>query len=159
MKIIDEKLLNEISGLAKTEDRLRKNYNFHDSLDDELHRLLNALEPGTYVPPHRHLNPAKEEICIVLRGEIAVFTFENNGDIANVTVLSPQKGMYGMEIAPGIWHSLLVLVPGTVVYEVKRGPFTPISPEDLPSWAPDTADKEAIKLFMETLSSFIKADK
>lgn len=59
MKIINEALLDETTGRAKQSPRLRMNYNFHEHLDDPVNRLLNALEPGTYLRPHRHLNPKK----------------------------------------------------------------------------------------------------
>ena len=79
MKIINEALLNETTGRAKQSPRLRMNYNFHEHLDDPVNRLLNALEPGTYLRPHRHLNPKKDEIFLLLRGRIAVFLFDNKG--------------------------------------------------------------------------------
>lgn len=79
MKIINEALLDETTGRAKQSPRLRMNYNFHERLDDPVNRLLNALEPGTYLRPHRHLNPAKDEIFLLLRGRIAVFLFDNKG--------------------------------------------------------------------------------
>ena len=71
MKIINEALLDETTGRAKQSPRLRMNYNFHEHLDDPVNRLLNALEPGTYLRPHRHLNPKKDEIFLLLRGRIA----------------------------------------------------------------------------------------
>ena len=62
MKLITDSLLNNVSGQAKENPRLRMNYNFHESMDAPIHRMLNALEPDTYLPPHRHKNPDKEEI-------------------------------------------------------------------------------------------------
>ena len=71
MKIIDEQLLNEVSAKAKESPRLRMNYNFHKSLDELCHRFLNAVEPGTVVPIHKH--PTKDESFVVLRGKVKDF--------------------------------------------------------------------------------------
>ena len=79
MKLIDAELLNRTSAQARTDDRLRKNYNFHERPDDPVNRLLNALEPGSYLPAHRHLNPAKDEAIVVLRGSVASFIFDDRG--------------------------------------------------------------------------------
>lgn len=68
MRIIDEQLLNEVSAQAKASPRMRMNYNFHQTLDDKCHRMLNAVEPGTVVPIHRH--PTKAESFVVLRGKV-----------------------------------------------------------------------------------------
>ena len=115
MKLIDAELLNRTSAQARTDDRLRKNYNFHERPDDPVNRLLNALEPGSYLPAHRHLNPAKDEAIVVLRGSVASFIFDDRGEIAECAVIDPQQGVYGFDIPAGEWHSLLVLESGTVV--------------------------------------------
>lgn len=129
MKIINEALLNETTGRAKQSPRLRMNYNFHEHLDDPVNRLLNALEPGTYLRPHRHLNPKKDEIFLLLRGRIAVFLFDNKGEITQTQILDPKEGVYGAEIKAGTWHGLLVLESGSIIYEIKEGPFAPLAPE------------------------------
>jgi cupin fold WbuC family metalloprotein len=71
MKIIDQILLDKVSAEAKESKRLRMNYNFHQSLDDKCHRFLNAVEPGTIVPIHRH--PTKDESFVLLRGRVMVY--------------------------------------------------------------------------------------
>lgn len=73
MKIIDKQLLDKTSEQAKQSPRLRMNYNFHERLDDPVNRLLNAMEPGSYIRPHRHLDPDKDEIFLLLRGKAVVF--------------------------------------------------------------------------------------
>lgn len=72
MKVINQTLLNEVSSEVKASSRLRMNYNFHQSLDEKCHRLLNAVEPGTVVPIHRH--PTKDESFVLLRGRVRVAT-------------------------------------------------------------------------------------
>ncbi len=136
MKIISEKLLNKTSQKAKNSPRRRMNYNFHENESDTLNRLLNAMEPDTYLPPHRHKNPDKEEVFLVLRGSVAFFTFDDNGNVTSSTVVSPDKGVYGLDIEKSVWHSLIVLEEDTVVYEIKQGPYAPLQPENFAPWAP-----------------------
>lgn len=114
MKIIDSTLLNTVSEQAKTNVRLRMNYNFHKQMDEPVQRLLNALEPNTYLPPHRHLQAQKQEIFLVLRGSVLTFLFDNKGTITQIHEINPAKGVFGMEIEPDIWHSFIVLETNTV---------------------------------------------
>ena len=156
MKLITTTLLDSVTAAAEKSARLRMNYNFHDSLDEPLHRLLNAVEPGTYLPPHRHKNPDKVEIYTVLRGSLITFLFDDAGNITEYVELNPLKGMYGMEIPAGRWHSIVVLEPGTVIYEIKLGPYAPLAAENFAPWAPYAANiEEAIK-YMADLLAYIK---
>ena len=102
MKIINDELLNKTTEKAKESPRRRMNYNFHEELDDPINRLINAMEPDTYLRPHRHLNPDKEEIFILLRGKVAVFLFDDAGQVTEKIVLDPQAGVYGAEIKAGV---------------------------------------------------------
>ena len=123
MKIIDNNLIDSVVAQAKESPRLRMNYNFHESLEDKCHRLLNALEPGTVVPVHRH--PTKEESCVILRGKIRVNTYNDAGQVTESVVLSPADGKYGVDIAKNVWHGVECLESGSVIFEVKEGPFVP----------------------------------
>jgi cupin fold WbuC family metalloprotein len=151
MNIIDKALLDKVSAQAVKNQRLRMNYNFHQQLDDPLNRLLNAMEPGSYFPPHRHKNPDKEEIFLVLRGSVLIIIFDENGSVVSSTEVSPRKEVYGMEIEAGVWHSLIVLEPDTVVYEVKKGPYVPLTPDNIAPWAPDSSNKEKVENYMNEL--------
>ena len=108
MKIINEQLLDETQAKALQSPRLRMNYNFHERLDDPINRLLNAMEPGTYLRPHRHLNPAKDEIFLLLRGKVAVFLFDEEGNITEKTILNPRKVLMERRSRPehgtGFWY-------------------------------------------------------
>ena len=108
---------------AKESPRLRMNYNFHESLDDKCHRLLNALEPGTVVPVHRH--PTKDESFVILRGKVRVSIYNDSGQVTESVVLSPADGKYGVDIAKNVWHGVECLESGSVIFEVKEGPFVP----------------------------------
>lgn len=153
MEYITGSLLDSLSEQAVQNARLRMNHNFHRSMDEPIHRMLNALEPGTYIPPHRHLRSAKVESFLVLRGELALFVFDEEGNVAECRVMSPDSGTYGAEIPVGTWHSMLALRPGTVIYEVKPGPYVPIAPEDLASWAPSVADAPAVSRYLAALQA------
>jgi cupin fold WbuC family metalloprotein len=127
--LIEEKLLDSVTSKAKGSDRLRMNYNLHDSLDAKAQRLLNALEPGTELPIHRHQHTA--ETYIVLRGAIKVFFYNDERMVTNEFMINPLEGRYGIHIPAGQWHTLEVLESGTVIFEVKDGPYTPLQPEDI----------------------------
>ena len=151
MKIINEQLLDDTSEKAKQSPRLRMNYNFHDQLEDPLNRLINAMEPGTYLRPHRHLNPDKDESFLILRGRIALFLFDNEGNITEQLILDTKKGVYGADVKAGVWHGLVVLEPETVLYEAKNGPFAPLSPDNFAPWSPEPDDKEAVDRYICSL--------
>ena len=121
MKIIDEKLINEVKTKAKTSPRLRMNYNFHQSLDDKCHRFLNALEMGTVIPVHHHVT--KDETFILLMGKVRVNIYNNDGEVVESVVLSLEEGRYGVDIPKNTWHGLECLESGSVIFEVKEGPF------------------------------------
>lgn len=121
--VIDEQLLNEVSTQAKASPRLRMNYNFHESLDDKCHRMLNAVELGTQVPIHRH--PTKDESFVVLRGKVRVTTYNDDGSVIESVVLCQEEGRYGVDIKKGVWHNLESLAPDSVIFECKEGPFIP----------------------------------
>ena len=140
LKIISDNVLNELSLKAANMPRLRLNLNFHDELDDPINRMLNAFELGTYIQPHRHQNPDKREVFIVLRGSLVVVLFDESGNPTDFVLLDPKKGTYALEIPPGIWHSVISLESGTVVYEIKDGPYLPIADKNFASWAPKEGD-------------------
>lgn len=155
MKIIDKQLLDETTAKARINPRLRMNHNLHDELDNPVNRLVNAMEPGTYLRPHRHSNPDKEESFLVLRGKAAFFVFDEEGNVTEKTVLCPAEGVYGADIKAGVWHGMLILEPGTVVYEAKQGPYAPLTPENMASWSPAPEDTGAVTLFLEKLHSLL----
>ena len=123
MKIIDKELLDEVSRQAKLSDRLRKNYNFHESLEDKCHRMLNAVEPGTLVPIHRH--PTKDESFVILRGKVRSTTYNDDGSVIESVVLCHENGVYGVDIPKNVWHRLEAMEPDSVIFECKEGPFVP----------------------------------
>lgn len=129
MEIIEDQLLDQVSRKAKENQRLRMNYNFHTSPEAGAQRLLNALEPGTELPIHRHTHTA--ETYLVIRGKIKVLLYNDMKQITDTVALDPSQGNYGVNIPIGQWHTLEVLASGTVIFEVKDGPYTPILEENI----------------------------
>ena len=119
--IIDTDLLDKVTEEAKASPRLRMNYNFHQSLDEKCHRFLNAVEPGTVVPIHRH--PTKDETFVILRGRVKVTTHNDDGSIIESVVLCAEDGRYGVDIPKNVWHNLESLESGSAIFECKEGPF------------------------------------
>jgi cupin fold WbuC family metalloprotein len=97
------------------------NYNFHQSIEEKCHRMLNAMEPGTEFPVHRH--PTKDESFVILRGKVRVTTHNDDGSIIDDIVLDQNEGRFGVNISKGIWHKLESLESGSVIFECKEGPF------------------------------------
>lgn len=121
--VIDDKILDDLSAQAKASPRLRMNYNFHQSLDELCHRMLNALEPGTEVPIHHH--PDKDETFVILRGKIRVTTYNDDGSVVDSVVLCQDDGIFGVDIPKNVWHTLEALEPNSCIFECKQGPFVP----------------------------------
>jgi len=129
MLIINKELLDSVTNEAKENERLRKNFNIHKNLDDNVQRLLNALEPNTVIPIHRHKNT--DETYVLLRGALIVSLLDDNKNIIQSVELSLAKGNLGINIPAGQWHSVEVLESGTVILEVKEGPYQPIGKDDV----------------------------
>ena len=129
MKIIDKCLLDSVSSDAKESRRLRMNYNFHDSLNAPCQRLLNALEPGTVVPIHRHKHTS--ETYILLRGKLKMMFYNDKKEVIGESILSIEAGNYGIHIPAGVRHSMEVLASGTMIFETKDGPYMPIQECDI----------------------------
>ena len=127
--IISQQILDDLTRRAQSSPRLRMNYNFHQSLDDKFHRMLNAVEPGTDIPIHRH--PTKDESFVVLRGKVRSTTYNDDGSVIESVVLSQEDGLYGVDIPKGVWHKLESLEPGSVIFECKEGPFVPHEEEGI----------------------------
>ena len=127
--LLNHQLLEEITEQARQTPRLRMNYNLHDSLDAKAQRLFNAMEPGTVLPVHRHRNTS--ETYILIRGAIRVLLYDDNKTLISSYEISDKNDNFGFHIPKGQWHTLKVLESGTVIFEVKEGPYAPLSDEDI----------------------------
>ena len=140
---IDTALLDAVSAEARASARGRKNRNFHTRDTQPGHRLLNAIEPGSYVMPHRHQHPDKGETMIVLRGTLGVVTFDDDGQIVSAEKVSHGGTALGVDLPAGTWHTVFALEPGTVFFEAKAGPYQPLADDEKASWAPAEGDPAA----------------
>jgi len=145
--IINNDLIQKAIDSSKISPRKRIILPFHKLPSDNLHRMLNALQPNSYVQPHRHLDPPKAESIIVLKGAIIFVEFNNTGEIENFCRLSSESFNIGVDIEPGIFHTFFAVVADTVLFEVKPGPYEQISDKDFASWAPTEGSESAFEYF------------
>lgn len=136
MKCIDAATLARLSADAAASPRRRKNLNLHLSHDDAVQRMCNAFEPGTYVAPHRHPGRNPFELFVVLTGEAALLRFDDRGQVLERVVLRAGGPIYAIELPASDWHTVVSLASGTVLFEVKAGPYVPVTDKDFAPWAP-----------------------
>lgn len=129
MNLISHNLLSSLSQSASQSPRLRMNYNFHPDSESPSQRLLNALEPGTDLPIHRHRHT--EETYIVLKGSLIVKFYDDLKNLTAQAELNPLKENFGINIPVGQWHTIEVLETGTVIFECKDGPYKPLDGSDM----------------------------
>lgn len=142
--IIDHSLLDQLTNQAQELPRLRKNYNLHPVLEDPVQRLCNAMEPHTYVRPHRHPQQDKWELFVIIKGTAVILTFDEDSRITNRIELSNEGPIYGVEIPTNTWHTVASLTTGTVLLEVKKGPYEQLSDKDFAAWAPNEGDADCL---------------
>ena len=126
---IDVTLLNELTAQAKASPRLRMNFDLRNSPNDQSQRMLNALEPGTVMPIHRHRH--RSETVVVLRGKVKWVYYNDQKEITDTFIVAPGSDLVGLSVPMGQWHSLECLETGTVILESKDGAFEPTRPEDV----------------------------
>lgn len=142
MKLIDNKVLDQLSREAADSPRLRKNLNLHDDYTDPCQRLFNAMEPGTYIRPHRHLFPPKPECFMAIRGKLALIVFSDEGVVERVVPFGPGCDVVTIDLPAGMWHTLISLEPCSIFFETKPGPYEPLSDKDFAPWAPAEGSPE-----------------
>ena len=126
---IDQTLLDNLSAQAKASPRLRMNMDLRDSAADQSQRMLNALEPGTVLPIHRHRKTT--ETVAILRGRAVQYLYDDEGNETDAVLLEAGGEVPAMQVEMGQWHRLEALESGTVIVEFKNGAYEPIGPEDI----------------------------
>ena len=126
----------------------------HKTEDSPLHRMLNAGQPGTYIRPHWHRQPPKDETLVVLQGAIGLFVFHDDGKVQRALRLAAGSSDFGVDIVAGVCHTFIVLAQDTVVYEVKPGPYMRAMDKDFAAWAPAEGDPE-VAGFINRLSAYL----
>ena len=126
---ISKDLLDTLTAQAKASPRLRMNYDLRNSPEDQSQRMLNALEPGTVLPIHRHRNSS--ETVAILRGRAVQWLYDDEGKVVEKVLLEVGGVIPAMSVEKGQWHRLECLESGTVILEMKDGAYEPISPADI----------------------------
>ena len=134
--VLCEEHVEMVLSASRKSARRRTILPFHKGPDERLHRMFNALQPGTYVQPHNHGSSGKNEVFVVLRGALDFIVFDPDGTIELVTHLRAGGAQFGIDVAPDHFHSFLVREPDTLVYEVKTGPYRQADDKDFAPWAP-----------------------
>ena len=174
---IDASMLDGLVQQAADTPRGRLNRNFHHTLEENPHRFLNAMMRRTYVRPHRHLLPPKPESFVLLSGAVIFLIFDDDGRIKesrliaapdllgknhseakmafdrerrNLTEQCRENPAMGVDIDPGIWHTLLPVTDVAVIFEVKPGPYTPADDKEFAAWAPPENHPDA-KAYLDSL--------
>lgn len=143
IKRLDQSMMVALVESARQSPRRRVHRNFHPDDVYPAHRLMIAIEPDSYVPPHRHLNPSKDETLLVLRGSLGVVFFDADGEAEDQVVLRAGGEVLGVDIPHGVFHTVFALEPGTVIFEAKAGPYVPIAADERAAWAPVEGSAEA----------------
>lgn len=126
---LDTTLLDNLSAQAQASPRLRMNLDLRNSPADQSQRMLNALEPGTVMPIHRHRNSS--ETVAVLRGKVKWIYYNDKGEITDTFIVAPDSDLVGLCVPLGQWHSLECLETGTVILETKDGAYAPMNEADV----------------------------
>lgn len=150
VRVFDAAFLDGVCAEAATTARRRKNANVHTDNEYPCHRLFNALQPGTYVRPHRHLAESKDETLLVVRGRLGAVIFDEAGQVLAKYRLEP--GM-AIDVPHGTWHTFCCLAPDTVFFEAKAGPYVPMTPEEAAPFAPAEAEADAAAAYLASMGS------
>lgn len=148
MKVFSASYLNDLTAQAQGSPRKRQHRNIHESYADPCQRLFNAIEPGSYIRPHRHAADPRDELLVAVRGSMALVEFDEQGKVTGVVRFGVDRNeegfAVGVEVPANTWHTVIALEPSCVLLEVKAGPFDPNQPKDLAPWAPDEGAPAAL---------------
>lgn len=147
--------MGEALALAGRSPRHRAIVRYHDHAE-AVQRMMNALEPDSYVRPHRHADPDKVEVFVALAGRALALSFDDDGRVTGFALIDAAGDPRGVEIPPRTWHSVVALAPGTVLYEVIEGAFSPSTHKSYAAWAPAEGTPEATA-FQEALLARLRA--
>ena len=147
MKVFSAKYLNFLSAQAICNSRKRQHDNIHQSYQEASQRLFNAIEPSSYIRPHRHAVDPKDELLVAVRGLMVLVKFDEHGNVmGSLRFGSAGQDNYlavGAEVPANTWHTVIALEPGCILLEVKAGPFDPSQPKELAPWAPEEGSASA----------------
>lgn len=143
MFVLDSDTLDSLIQASRTSPRRRKNLNLHTEASDPMHRMFHAVQPDSYVRPHKHETPDKREVFVLVRGRFLILEWDGEGAILRTVVMDREMGPWAVEFPPRSWHSLIALEPDSVFFECKDGPWDAASDKNFASWAPEEGSPEA----------------
>lgn len=153
--IVDSALLDSVSAQAAASLRRRKNHNFHADNAAACHRLLNGIEPDSYVPPHCHAAADKDETILAVRGRMGMVFFDESGNVTAKAVIAPGGEAVAVDIPHGVFHTVVALADGSVFFEAKAGPYQALTPEERAPWAPAEGAPEAAAYLEKLKALFV----
>ena len=145
--------LDNLSLSAFHSPRSRVNFNLHLDYAEPCQRLFNAIGVESYIPPHRHFQDPTEETLIAVKGLFALIIFDEAGEIKRISKFGTEKFLsqgvanIGVELSPEAWHTVLALVEGSILLEVKSGPFIASAAKEMAPWAPAEDSSDAAYYF------------
>ena len=148
MKVFSTEFIDDLVQQATASPRGRQHHNLHADFAETVQRTFIAIEPDSYVRPHRHGLTPRTETMLAVRGLMALLVFDDAGEVTQVVrfgagqIGEAQGAAVGVETPPGVWHSLLALEPGSAFIEIKAGPFDPDAPREFAGWAPEEGAQE-----------------
>jgi len=154
MKKIGKDKIQNLIEQSSNSPRLRSHLNIHDSWEDDIQRLLIALQPGTFIRPHYHPEPDKKEMIILLQGKCSCINFDKEGNITESYMLSHESGNLVCEFPPSEFHSIFCHDQNTVIMEVKKGPYKPLPTECFALWSPEENSPQK-DLYLQKISESI----
>ncbi len=159
--------LNALTHDAEQTNRQRQHKNIHHHYNDPCQRLFNAIGINSYIRPHRHSIDPKDECLIAVRGRMVLLVFDDVGSVQQVIRFGAQANEaqqaigVGVNLPAGVWHTVIAEVPGSILFEVKSGPFNPEQAKEWAAWAPAESTPEAteyLRFLKEQWTSPISLD-
>ncbi|WP_234573357.1 WbuC family cupin fold metalloprotein [Rhodohalobacter sp. 614A] len=140
---LTEGMIKEGIQASRESDRKRIILPIHRKQDAEVQRMINFLQPGTYIRPHKHPLAHASESLILINGSIRFFTFDENGTVLSKNEISSKPVPGVLDIEPRVWHSFIVLEDDTILFECKKGPYNAQTDKTFAEWSPEEGSVEA----------------
>lgn len=149
---IDESMIGRARAASLASPRKRIIQPLHKKVGDSLQRMLNVVQPGSYIRPHRHASDRGESI-IVVSGTLLYLVFNEEGSVRECLGVGGNSGRIGIDIDGGVYHSFIALEPDTVLFEAKPGPYNPATDKEFAPWSPEEYSPEAA-VYLEELRQY-----
>ena len=152
LNILSTDLFEEGIRLSRLSQRKRIILPIHKSSDASMHRMLNFIQPGSYIRPHNHSLSNKTESVIVLQGAIQFFTFDEKGTVLTKDLIGGSSKNFGVDIEPTVNHAFFAIEPDTIIFETKPGPYDKATDKLFANWAPEEGTEEAWEFMAQLLA-------